>query len=77
MRIELVKRPQHSALYSALSPFIALALTLVAGAVIFTALGNLLIQARTMGDLPRGSSLRDVAARSSEPAYYRPTLSSP
>ncbi len=27
MRIELVRRPQHSALFSALSPFIALFLT--------------------------------------------------
>jgi simple sugar transport system permease protein len=40
MRIELVKRPQHSALFSAVSPLIALALTVVAGAAIFTALGK-------------------------------------
>lgn len=40
MRIELVKRPQHSRLFSALSPFIALALTLVAGAIMFSALGK-------------------------------------
>jgi len=40
MRIELVKRPQHSALYSALSPFFALALTLVAGAIMFSLLGK-------------------------------------
>jgi len=40
MRIELVKRPQHSALFSALSPFIALALTLVAGAVMFSMMGK-------------------------------------
>ncbi|BCH25079.1 ABC transporter permease [Mesorhizobium sp. L-8-3] len=40
MRIELVKRPQQSALFSALSPFIALALTLVAGAIMFSALGK-------------------------------------
>ncbi|MBX3570267.1 MAG: ABC transporter permease [Rhizobiaceae bacterium] len=40
MRIELVKRPQQSALFSALSPFIALALTLVAGAVMFSLLGK-------------------------------------
>ena len=33
MRIELIKRPQHSVLFSALSPFIALLLTLVAGAI--------------------------------------------
>ncbi|MGB3387012.1 MAG: ABC transporter permease [Pseudaminobacter sp.] len=40
MRIELVKRPQQSALYSALSPFIALALTLIAGAIMFSLLGK-------------------------------------
>jgi len=40
MRIELVKRPQHSALFSALSPFIALALTLAAGAIMFLFLGK-------------------------------------
>jgi general nucleoside transport system permease protein len=40
MRIELVKRPQHSALFMVLSPFIALGLTLVAGAIIFAALGK-------------------------------------
>ena len=38
MRIELAKRPEHSALFSALSPFIALALTLVAGAIMFSLL---------------------------------------
>ena len=40
MRIELVKRPQHSRLFSALSPFIAFALTLVAGAALFALLGK-------------------------------------
>ncbi|MDP3896444.1 MAG: ABC transporter permease [Mesorhizobium sp.] len=40
MRIELVKRPQHSKLFSVLSPFIALALTLVAGAIMFALLGK-------------------------------------
>jgi len=40
MRIELVKRPQHSALFSALSPFIALVLTLIAGAIMFSMLGK-------------------------------------
>lgn len=40
MRIELIKRPQHSKLFSALSPFIALALTLIAGAIMFSALGK-------------------------------------
>ncbi len=38
MRIELVRRPQHSALFSALSPFIALGLTLIAGAIMFSLL---------------------------------------
>ena len=40
MRIELVKRPQQSKLFSALSPFIALGLTLVAGAIMFSLLGK-------------------------------------
>ena len=40
MRIELIKRPQQSVLFSVLSPFIALALTLVAGAIMFSLLGK-------------------------------------
>jgi general nucleoside transport system permease protein len=40
MRMEIVKRPQHSALFSVLSPFIALALTLVAGAIVFSLIGK-------------------------------------
>ena len=40
MRIELIKRPQHSNLFSALSPFIALGLTLIAGAIMFSLLGK-------------------------------------
>lgn len=40
MRIELERRPAHSALFSALSPFIALGLTVVAGAIIFTIMGK-------------------------------------
>jgi len=40
MRIELVKRPQHSVLFSALSPLIALLLTLIAGAILFALLGK-------------------------------------
>lgn len=39
-RIELVKRPQHSALFSVISPFMALALTLIAGSILFWALGK-------------------------------------
>lgn len=40
MRLELVKRPQQSTLFSALSPFIAFGLTIVAGAILFGALGK-------------------------------------
>lgn len=40
MRIELVRRPLQSKLFSALSPFIAFALMVVAGAIIFAALGK-------------------------------------
>ena len=39
MRIELQRRSDHSKLFSVLSPFIALGLTLIAGAIMFTALG--------------------------------------
>ncbi len=44
----------------------------VAGPVEATAMGNLLIQARTMGDLPAGTSIRDVAAASSVLEVYLP-----
>ncbi len=44
----------------------------VAGPVEATALGNLLIQARTMGDLPDGAGIRDIAAASSRLQVYRP-----
>jgi len=40
LRIELQKRPGQSALFSILSPFIALGLTLVAGVILFAALGK-------------------------------------
>lgn len=40
MRIELVKRPQRSKLFQALSPFIAFVLTVVAGAIMFSLLGQ-------------------------------------
>lgn len=40
MRLELVRRPRQSALFSVLSPFIALALTLIAGAIMFAFLGK-------------------------------------
>src|SRR5690606_30788158 len=39
-RIELVKRPQHSMLFSMLSPIIALVLTVAAGSLLFAALGK-------------------------------------
>lgn len=39
MRLELVRRPQQSKLFSVLSPFIAFGLTLIAGAVLFALLG--------------------------------------
>lgn len=40
MRIELIKRPQQSVLFSMLSPIIALALTVIAGSLLFAALGK-------------------------------------
>ncbi|WP_295805983.1 ABC transporter permease [uncultured Nitratireductor sp.] len=40
MRLELVKRPQHSVLFSAVSPLIALLLTMIAGAIMFSVLGK-------------------------------------
>ncbi len=40
IRVELVKRPQHSNFYMLMSPFIAFGLTLVFGALIFLALGK-------------------------------------
>lgn len=45
----------------------------VAGPAEATALGNLLIQARAMGDLPSGLTLREVAARSSTLDHFTPT----
>lgn len=51
--------------------------TVVAGPAEATALGNLLLQARTLGDLPRGLGLRNVAASSSEMEIYQPTPQSP
>ncbi len=40
MRFELIKRPQHSVLFSAISPLIALVLTMIAGAIMFSVLGK-------------------------------------
>ncbi|MEK6204047.1 MAG: hypothetical protein N2B02_00195 [Amylibacter sp.] len=39
MRFELERRAAHSQLFSALSPFIALGLTMIAGVILFSALG--------------------------------------
>jgi rhamnulokinase len=44
----------------------------IAGPVEATALGNLLIQARTLGDLPERMSLREVSAQSSQLETYPP-----
>jgi len=43
-----------------------------AGPVEATALGNLLVQARTLGDLPHGVSIREVVRRSFAPKTYNP-----
>jgi len=40
MRVELIKRPQQSVLFSVISPFLALGLTVVFGALLFIALGK-------------------------------------
>ena len=45
----------------------------VAGPVEATAMGNLLIQARTMGDLPDGITIRDISAASSDLKVYSPS----
>ena len=39
MRLELIKRPQRSMLFSMLSPFIAFVLTVIAGSIMFAMLG--------------------------------------
>lgn len=46
----------------------------VAGPEEATALGNLLVQAFALGDLPAGLSVRDVARRSATIVEYTPTL---
>jgi rhamnulokinase len=45
----------------------------ISGPVEATALGNLLIQARTLGDLPEGVSIRDISAHSSELKTFLPS----
>ncbi|HET8656883.1 MAG TPA: FGGY-family carbohydrate kinase, partial [Longimicrobiaceae bacterium] len=49
----------------------------VAGPEEASALGNLLVQARTLGDLPAGVPLREVARRSSRLFEYIPGQSAP
>ena len=44
----------------------------VAGPYEATALGNLLVQARALGDLPDGMSIRQVAARSTTLEFFEP-----
>ena len=44
----------------------------IAGPVEAAAMGNLLIQARTTGDLPVGTSIRDIASKSSQLTVYSP-----
>lgn len=44
----------------------------VAGPVEATALGNLLVQARALGDLPPGTSVREAARRSADTTTYEP-----
>jgi rhamnulokinase len=48
----------------------------VAGPAEATALGNLLLQARTLGDLPDGLTVRDVASRSCTLERYTPITQS-
>ena len=45
---------------------------IVAGPVEATALGNLLVQARALGDLPAGTSVREAARRSVDTTTYEP-----
>lgn len=51
----------------------ACGIPVLAGPEEATALGNLLVQARTMGDLPEGASVRETAAVSSALVRYEPT----
>ena len=51
----------------------ACGLRVVAGPAEATALGNLLVQARTMGDLPDGLTISDVARQSCDLHDYHPT----
>ena len=44
----------------------------MAGPAEATALGNLLVQAQAMGDLPEGTSIRDVVRASCDLHVYKP-----
>jgi rhamnulokinase len=46
--------------------------TVIAGPTEAAVLGNLLVQARTLGALPSGVSVRDAARRSATVTHYRP-----
>ena len=46
----------------------------VAGPAEATALGNVLVQARALGDLPPGSTLREVARARADLRHHHPTL---
>jgi ABC-type uncharacterized transport system permease subunit len=66
MRIELVRRPQHSALFSVLSPLIALILTVAAGSLLFAALGKNPLDAMYfyfIDPLREGWSLHELAVK--------------
>jgi len=49
----------------------------IAGPAEATALGNLLIQARVMGTLPDGATIRDVVRASTDLRVYDPAESDP
>ncbi|WP_099866140.1 ABC transporter permease [Pararhizobium haloflavum] len=66
MRIELEKRPERSKLFSILSPFIALGLTLIAGAILFLSLGKNPVEALFfffIDPLLYGWSLHELAVK--------------
>jgi rhamnulokinase len=50
---------------------------ILAGPEEATALGNLLVQARALGDLPAGATVRDAARRSAAPAEFVPDRRAP
>jgi rhamnulokinase len=51
--------------------------TVVAGPAEATALGNVLIQARTLGALPPGDTIRTIVRRSTTLVTYQPARSRP